>query len=72
VVEYPFVRDNLFIRGVRLIQAIPITCTNHKDILKWRGTKNGVFFMKSAYHLQKEVESVSRVGNSSRGEVNKI
>jgi hypothetical protein len=32
----------------------------------------GVFWVKSAYHLQKEVEFASMAGNSSWGEVNKI
>jgi hypothetical protein len=55
-----------------MIQAVPISCTNQEDILIWRGTKNGVFSVKSAYYLQKEVESFSMAGNSSRGDVTKF
>jgi ribonuclease HI len=57
---------------VRMIQAIPISCTNQEDILRWKGTKNGVFSVKSAYHLQKEIEFASMASSSSRGEVNSI
>jgi hypothetical protein len=34
-------------------EEVPISCTNQEDIQIWRGTKNGVFSMKSAYYLQK-------------------
>lgn len=55
-----------------MIQVVPISCTNQEDILRWRGTKNRVFSVKSAYHLQKEVEFASMASSFSRGEVNPI
>ena len=32
-----------------MIQKIPISCTNQDDILIWRGIKNGIFSVRSAY-----------------------
>jgi hypothetical protein len=55
-----------------MIQEVPISSTNQEDILNWKGTKNGVFSMKSAYYMQKEVISLSLAGSSSIGEVSKI
>jgi ribosomal protein L37AE/L43A len=39
---------------VSLIQKIPLSCTNQEDVLIWKGTKNGVFSVQSAYYMQKE------------------
>ncbi|XP_059436512.1 uncharacterized protein LOC132169499 [Corylus avellana] len=67
MVETPLL-DTIFSKEeVRLIQAIPISCTNQEDTLIWRGTKNGVFSVKSAYHMQKEVLSLALAGSSSSG-----
>lgn len=57
---------------VRLIQEIPISSTNQGDTLIWKGTKNGVFSVKSAYFLQKEILSRSLAECSSRGVVSDI
>ncbi|XP_059431505.1 uncharacterized protein LOC132165008 [Corylus avellana] len=46
------------------ILEIPTSCTNQVDLLIWRGTKNGIFSVKSAYHLQQERE-VSAMASSS-------
>lgn len=51
---------------VRLIQSIPLSRTNREDVLIWRGTTNGVFSVWSAYHMQKERESVGQTECSSR------
>jgi hypothetical protein len=45
------------------IKEIPLSCTNQEDILFWRGTKNGIFSVKSAYHMHKELSN--RMGASS-------
>jgi hypothetical protein len=42
---------------VNLIKKIPISCTNQEDVLIWRGTKNGIFSVRSAYHMQMEIVS---------------
>jgi hypothetical protein len=54
------------------IHTIPISCTNQEDTFIWRGTKNGTFSVRSAYHLQKELKncvmasmSNSKVGSES-------
>jgi hypothetical protein len=49
----------------QLIQMIPISSTNQEDLLLWRGTKNEIFSVKSAYYMQKEVLSNSVARSSS-------
>jgi hypothetical protein len=39
-----------------VIKTIPISQTNQPDALIWRCTNSGVFSVKSAYHLAKELE----------------
>jgi hypothetical protein len=49
--------ENLFYKEeVSAIRSIPLSSTNQEDWLIWRGTANGLFSVKSAYHLAKEVE----------------
>jgi hypothetical protein len=43
--------------GAQLSQTIPLSCTNQEDILIWGGTTNGVFSVKSAYQMQKEIDT---------------
>ena len=42
---------------VQKIKEIPLSCTNQEDTFIWRGTKNGIFPIKSAYHMQKELSN---------------
>lgn len=42
---------------VDLIKAIPISLSNREDRLIWEGTNNGIFYVKSAYHLHREILS---------------
>ena len=44
-------------KKVDLIQAMPVSSTTNEDILVWRGTKTGSFSVRSAYHIQLELES---------------
>jgi hypothetical protein len=39
-----------------LINSIPLSRTNQLDKKIWKGTANGLFSVKSAYHLAKEIE----------------
>ena len=41
---------------VRAIQSILVSATNQADVLIWKGTTNGTFSIRSAYHIQKEKE----------------
>lgn len=51
-----------------LIQTIPLSSINQVDTLIWRGTVNGVFSVKNAYYLQKELETrVVTECSSTRG-----
>lgn len=45
---------------VRSIQSVPISMTGQEDALIWRGTANGVFSVKSAYHMLKEWEETNK------------
>ena len=47
------------------IQSIPISATDQADLQIWWGTKNGVFWVQSAYHILKESEMEQKVGGSS-------
>jgi hypothetical protein len=48
--------DSLFTKKeVKKIRKIPLSSTNQKDTLIWKGTKNGVFSVMSAYHMQMEL-----------------
>lgn len=38
------------------IKSIPLSSTNQADMMIWRGMSNGLFSVKSAYHLAKEME----------------
>jgi hypothetical protein len=50
--------DSLFTEDeVQKIKEIPLSCTNQEDTLIWRGTKNGIFSVKSAYHMHKELSN---------------
>ena len=46
------------------IRSIPLSSTNQKDRLIWHSTANGLFSVKSAYHLAKEVEERYRAESS--------
>ncbi|XP_059458307.1 receptor-like protein 6 [Corylus avellana] len=46
------------------IQSIPLSNTHQEDVLIWRGTANGMFSVKSAYHLATEVEDRKKASSS--------
>ena len=50
---------------VNLILSMPISATNPGDKQIWRGTKNGLFSVKSAYFIQKELERNGTAESSS-------
>jgi hypothetical protein len=55
-----------------MIQAIPLSCTNQEDVLIWRGTKNGAFYVKRTYHLQKEIVNQNLAECLNNGENNSV
>jgi hypothetical protein len=58
--------EQLFSREeVLLIQSTPVSATDQEDILIWRGTAKGIFSVRSAYHILKEQELVSRAEGSA-------
>ena len=46
------------------IRSILLSSTNQEDQLIWRGIANGIFSVKSAYHLAREVEDRNRAESS--------
>lgn len=61
LLEQIFSRDE-----INSIQFVPLSITNQENALIWRGTTNGLFSMRSAYHMQKEREVASKAEGSSR------
>ena len=57
--------EQIFSREERVaIQSIPISNTDQVDVQIWQGTKNGIFLVRSAYHISKECEMVHKAGGS--------
>lgn len=51
---------------MRAIQQISLSSTNQSDNQIWRGTANGLFWVRSAYYLAKEMEDRAKA-ESSKG-----
>ena len=51
-----------------IIQSLPLSVTDQADLQIWWGTKNGIFSVRSAYHICKERELEQGVGGSSGGQ----
>jgi hypothetical protein len=57
--------ESLFSREeVQSILSLPVSFTNREDVCIWRGSKNGIFTVRSAYYIQKELEK-RRLAKSS-------
>ena len=50
---------------VDLIQTMPVSSTTNEDILVWQGTKTGMFSVRSAYHIQLELETRNAASSSN-------
>jgi hypothetical protein len=60
--------DEIFLPNeVLAILSIPLSSTNQGDRLIWRGTANGLFSVRSAYHLAKERVEQNQPESSDRG-----
>jgi hypothetical protein len=57
---------------IQLILSLPLSVANQGDKQIWRGTKNGLFSVKSAYFIQKEMEQRGRAKTSSRAGDSKV
>ena len=56
---------NLFSKEeVHLIQSLPVSHSNREDRCIWRGTKNGIFSVRSAYFLLQEFEAQRSASSS--------
>jgi hypothetical protein len=54
-------------RKARVICTILLSPVPIKDFLIWRGTSNGVFLDRSAYHIEKDLQASWRSGGSRNG-----
>ena len=58
--------ERIFSKEERVsIQSLPISATNQADLQIWRGIKNGVFWVRSTYHILKASELEQGAGGSS-------
>jgi hypothetical protein len=58
---------NIFVdEEINLILSLPISVANQGDKQIWRGTKNGLFSVKRAYFIKKEMERKEEAESSSR------
>jgi hypothetical protein len=58
--------DSMFSKEeVSIIQSIPASMSNKEDRCIWRGTKNGHFTVRSAYHIQQEINIQNEASSSS-------
>jgi hypothetical protein len=51
----------------QVIGNIPLSLLQLQDFQIWRGTTNGLFFVQSAYHMEKEYQALNRSGGSRLG-----
>ena len=57
--------DSMFSKEeVSIVQSIPVSMSNQEDRCIWRGTKDGHFTVKSAYHLQQEINAQYKASSS--------
>jgi hypothetical protein len=61
-----------FPKEAKHIFSIPLSGTSQDDALIWRGTAKGVFSMRSAYYMQKEVEEEAQARCSVRGPTSEV
>lgn len=50
-----------------IIKSIPISSQLREDKKAWHYTTNRLFTVKSAYHLQKDIQGITASGTSSIG-----
>jgi hypothetical protein len=60
------------VEEVEVIVSIPLSCTNQEDRMIWRGSTNGIFSVKNAYHLAKEMEDQAMPGSSEEAPNNDV
>jgi hypothetical protein len=61
------VLENMFCKEeVQIIRSLPISVSNREDRSIWRGTKNGIFSVRSAYYLQQEIDGQGEASSSSQ------
>ena len=54
------------VEEIEAIKSIPISQTNQPDVQIWRCTNIGTFSVKSAYHLEKEMEMKGNLEGSGK------
>ena len=57
---------------LKAIKSIPLSSTNQEDRMIWKGTINGLFSVRNAYHLAKEMEDRMKAGSSNESHKSEI
>lgn len=63
--NFPLIREIFWPEEALRICNLPLSPTGQPDIMVWRGSTNGLFSVRSAYHLEKE-RLIRLQGESSR------
>jgi hypothetical protein len=66
---YPLIHEIFLEEEANMICGLPICPGSQRDRLEWMGTKNGMFTVKSAYHLSKELCDFT-IGSCSNSDSN--
>jgi hypothetical protein len=61
------IHDNFSENEAHTIRQIPLSLMQAMDSLVWRGTTNGMFSIKSVYHMENELQAIRRSGSSREG-----
>lgn len=65
--NYCLIKEILNAEEAHIICQIPLSPIKAKDTLIWRGTTNGVFSVRSSYHIDKELQALRYNGSSRQG-----
>jgi hypothetical protein len=68
VVEYQLITEVFHEEEAQVIQQIPLSPQLPRDVLIWRCTNNGIFSVRSAYHMDKDLQNMRRGGGSRQGD----
>lgn len=72
MVEYPLIHDIFSAEEAMRICSLALSPHGQQDKLMWIGNSNGVFLVKSAYHLEKERLIRGRGGCSRATQSSKV
>jgi hypothetical protein len=62
------IREIFHAEEAQVIQQIPLSPQLPKEVLIWRCIKNGIFSVRSAYHMDKDLQNMRRGEGSKQGD----